>query len=136
MDTALAQSVSERPRWVELAKRATDGLEVALLWNRSSNRVKVAVSDERLCHYLDFEVAPADALSAFTTRSRTQPYSFEGRRTGETRNERPERGSTSAQCAPFAIATASRREWAPVARSTRRMWLRTVSWLRCSSSAI
>jgi len=65
MDTALAQSVSERPRWVELAKRATDGLEVALLWNRSSNRVKVAVSDERLCHYLDFEVAPADALSAF-----------------------------------------------------------------------
>jgi hypothetical protein len=40
------------------------------------------------------------------------------------------------QYAPFAIATASNREWAPVARSTRRMWLRTVSVLRCSSLAI
>ena len=51
--------------WVELAKRASDGLEVVLLWDRSSNRVKVAVSDERLCHHLDLEVARADALSAF-----------------------------------------------------------------------
>ncbi|MGH2797457.1 MAG: hypothetical protein ACRDM0_07230 [Thermoleophilaceae bacterium] len=51
--------------WVELAKRAADGLEVVLLWDRSSNRVKVAVRDERLCHHLDFEVARADALSAF-----------------------------------------------------------------------
>ena len=51
--------------WVELAKRASNGLEVVLLWNRSSNRVKVAVSDERLCHHLDVEVAQADTLSAF-----------------------------------------------------------------------
>jgi hypothetical protein len=51
--------------WIELAKRAADGLEVLLLWNRSSNRVKVAVSDERVCHYIDFDVARADALSAF-----------------------------------------------------------------------
>jgi hypothetical protein len=51
--------------WIELAKRVSSGLEVVLLWDRSSNRVKVAVSDERLCHYLDFEVARADALSAF-----------------------------------------------------------------------
>jgi len=51
--------------WVELAKRASNGLEVVLLWNPSSNRVKVAVSDERLCHHLDFEVARVDALSAF-----------------------------------------------------------------------
>jgi hypothetical protein len=65
MDTALAYSVRGNPRWVELAKRTADGLEVTLLWNRSSNRVKVAVSDERLCHHLDFEVARADALSAF-----------------------------------------------------------------------
>jgi hypothetical protein len=52
-------------QWVELAKRASNGLEVVLLWNRSSNRVKIAVSDERLCHYLDLEVARPDALSAF-----------------------------------------------------------------------
>jgi hypothetical protein len=51
--------------WVELARRASDGLEVLLLWDRSSNRVKVAVSDERLCHHLDLEVARPDALSAF-----------------------------------------------------------------------
>ena len=35
--------------WVELGKRAADGLEVRLLWNRSSNRVKVVVNDVRLC---------------------------------------------------------------------------------------
>jgi hypothetical protein len=51
--------------WIELAKRAADGLEVMLLWDRSSNLVKVAVSDGRLCHHLDFEVAGADALTAF-----------------------------------------------------------------------
>jgi hypothetical protein len=51
--------------WIELANRAADGLEVVLLWNRASNRVKVAVIDERLCHHLDFEVAGTDALSAF-----------------------------------------------------------------------
>jgi hypothetical protein len=57
---------TERPaQWLELAKRASDGLEVVLLWDRSSNRVKVAVSDQRLCHYLDLEVARPDALSAF-----------------------------------------------------------------------
>jgi hypothetical protein len=51
--------------WVELAKRAADGLEVVLLWDRSRNRVKVAVSDERLCHHLDLEVTGAEALGAF-----------------------------------------------------------------------
>jgi hypothetical protein len=64
MDTALAHSLKE-PRWVELARRDADGLEVVLLWNRSSNRVKVAVSDERVCHHLDLEVARRDALGAF-----------------------------------------------------------------------
>jgi hypothetical protein len=54
--------------WIELANRAADGLEVILLWNRASDRVKVAVIDERLCHHLDFEVAGADALSAFCHR--------------------------------------------------------------------
>jgi hypothetical protein len=58
-------STSGPASWVEVAKRAANGLEVVLLWNRSSNRVKVAVSDERLCHHLDFEVARAHALSVF-----------------------------------------------------------------------
>jgi hypothetical protein len=51
--------------WVELAKRAADGLEVVLLWDRSRHRVKVAVSDERLCDHPDVEVARADALGPF-----------------------------------------------------------------------
>jgi hypothetical protein len=51
--------------WVELARRASTGLEVALLWDRASDRVKVVVSDELLCHHLDFEVARANVLDAF-----------------------------------------------------------------------
>ena len=58
-------STSGAADWVELATRAADGLEVVLLWDRSRNRVKVAVSDERLCHHLDLEVTRADALGAF-----------------------------------------------------------------------
>jgi hypothetical protein len=51
--------------WIELAKRASNELQVVLLWDRSGNRVKVAVSDERLCYHVDLELARADALSAF-----------------------------------------------------------------------
>ena len=54
-DTALDKSTGGGVSWVELAKRAASGWEVVLLWNRSSNRVKVAVSDDRVCHHLDFE---------------------------------------------------------------------------------
>jgi hypothetical protein len=64
-DTALDRS-TVRAGWVELAKRTASGLEVALLWNRSSDRVKIAVSDGRVCHHLDFEVARAEALSSFS----------------------------------------------------------------------
>jgi hypothetical protein len=51
--------------WREFARRTGNGVEVALLWNQSLNRVKVAVSDERLCHHIDLEVTGVDALSAF-----------------------------------------------------------------------
>ena len=51
--------------WRELARRTGDGIEVALLWHKSRNLVKVVVSDARLCHHVDFEVVGADALSAF-----------------------------------------------------------------------
>ena len=51
--------------WRELARRTGNGVEVALLWNPSANRVKVAVSNAELCHHVDFEIAGADALSAF-----------------------------------------------------------------------
>jgi hypothetical protein len=51
--------------WRELAKRAGNGIEVALYWSSSTNRLKVAVSDNRLCHHLDFVVDDADAINAF-----------------------------------------------------------------------
>lgn len=58
-------TISGRGDWIELAKRAADGMEIALLWDRSRGQVKVAVSDERVCHYLDLDVARADVLRAF-----------------------------------------------------------------------
>jgi hypothetical protein len=51
--------------WRELARRTGNGVEVALLWNRAFNRVKVAVSDERLCHFVDLEIADDEAVGAF-----------------------------------------------------------------------
>ena len=51
--------------WRELAKRAGNGIEVALFWSSSTNRLKVAVSDDRLCHHLDFVVDDAEAINAF-----------------------------------------------------------------------
>jgi hypothetical protein len=48
-----------------MARRAGGGVEVALLWNESLNRVKVTVSDSRQCHYLELEVDQGDELHAF-----------------------------------------------------------------------
>ncbi|MGH3083158.1 MAG: hypothetical protein ACRDNP_03705 [Gaiellaceae bacterium] len=52
--------------WQELARRAGNGVEVVLLWNKSVDLVKVVVSDGRLCHHVDLEIAGADALRAFS----------------------------------------------------------------------
>ena len=54
--------------WLELARRAGNGVEVALLWNPSANCVKVVVSDPRLCHHVDLDVGGPDALIAFRER--------------------------------------------------------------------
>jgi hypothetical protein len=51
--------------WNELATRDTDGLVVSLLWNRTSNRVKVVLDDTRTHRRFAFAVAPACALDAF-----------------------------------------------------------------------
>jgi hypothetical protein len=58
-------TTAEPGSWIELGKRSADGHEVLLLWNRSKNRVKVAVSDGWICHHLDFELVQPDMLSAF-----------------------------------------------------------------------
>jgi hypothetical protein len=53
-------------RWRELARRTGSGVEVALLWNKSVDLVKVVVSDGQLCHHVDLEVSGADELRAFS----------------------------------------------------------------------
>ena len=57
-------STDQAVKWVELARRASDETKVVVLWDRSTNRVKVAVSDECICHHVDLEVVRPDALSA------------------------------------------------------------------------
>src|SRR4029453_10870165 len=52
-------------QWRELARRAGEGIEIALLWNGSLNCFKVTVSDRRLCRYLDLEVAGAESFPSF-----------------------------------------------------------------------
>ena len=44
-------------QWQVLARTQNDGAAAVLLWDGSSNRVRVALSDERLCHYVDFDVS-------------------------------------------------------------------------------
>ncbi len=51
--------------WTDLADRESDGLEVTLLWNEATGRVKIAVSDSRVDESFELQVAGADALAAF-----------------------------------------------------------------------
>jgi hypothetical protein len=51
--------------WKELAGRENEGLEISLLWNKSADRLKVAVADARLDEKFEFDVASPDALAAF-----------------------------------------------------------------------
>jgi hypothetical protein len=55
----------------ELDGRASDGMEVRLLWEPQANRVSVAVMDMRADGSFEFEVDPADALAAFH-----HPYAY------------------------------------------------------------
>ena len=59
--------------WRELAVRDGDGIEVRLLWSRSSDRVKVTVADAKFDEEFEIDVASADALVAFDHPSRTRP---------------------------------------------------------------
>jgi hypothetical protein len=49
----------------ELDHRTTDGIDVALFWNSQTNRVFVAVEDQRQRESFQVEVDPAEALDAF-----------------------------------------------------------------------
>ena len=49
----------------ELDRRANDGFDVRLLWTSQTNRVFVAVEDQRHGSCFELEVEAADALEAF-----------------------------------------------------------------------
>ena len=55
----------------ELAHRSTDGIEVALFWNKPSNRITIELADARIDERLEFEVANDKALDAFR-----HPYAY------------------------------------------------------------
>ena len=55
----------------ELDRRTNDGIDVRLLWNPQTDRVSVAIDDDRSGESFHFEVSAADALEAFR-----HPYAY------------------------------------------------------------
>jgi hypothetical protein len=49
----------------ELDRRTSDGIDVRLLWDAETDRVSLALSDERSGQSFTFEVDPSEALTAF-----------------------------------------------------------------------
>lgn len=58
----------------ELDHRVNDGLDVKLQWDPLTNRVSVAVEDERTGGFFELAVDPEDALIAFH-----HPYGYSSR---------------------------------------------------------
>lgn len=59
----------------ELDQRSNDGIDVSLLWNSLTNRVSVAVEDQRTGEFFELEVVDhEDALIAFY-----HPYAYASR---------------------------------------------------------
>ena len=63
--TTTTEAASAVDDWRELAQREGDGIEVRLLWSKSTDRVKVMVVDSKFDEEFVFDVAGADALAAF-----------------------------------------------------------------------
>jgi hypothetical protein len=55
----------------ELSRRASDGVEVALLWRRRDGSIRVAVEDSRSGDRFQVDVEPAKALDAYE-----HPYAY------------------------------------------------------------
>ena len=59
----------------ELDQRSNDGIDVSLRWNSLTNRVSVAVEDQRTGEFFELPVVdPQDALIAFH-----HPYAYANR---------------------------------------------------------
>jgi hypothetical protein len=62
----------------ELDHRHSEGIDVSLLWHARTNRVSIALTDERSGESLSFEIDPSEALSAFH-----HPYAYAARASEE-----------------------------------------------------
>jgi len=49
----------------ELDRRTSEGIDVRLLWNSHTDRVSIAVQDERSGESFELEIDSTDALAAF-----------------------------------------------------------------------
>lgn len=49
----------------ELAHRASDGIEILLLWHQRTDELRVSVSDERCGAYFELAAGPGQALDVF-----------------------------------------------------------------------
>jgi hypothetical protein len=58
----------------ELDFRASNGIEVSLLWSKPTNRVTVSVNDTNSGETFQVDVEPQDALDAFR-----HPYAYASR---------------------------------------------------------
>jgi hypothetical protein len=96
--------VSPAEPYRELAHRGSDGLEIVLLWHQRTDRLTVAVSDQRTGAYFELRAAPDEALDVFQhpyayaaargvsyTETKTSLHSGVGRRQGERFAEQLER---------------------------------------------
>ena len=63
--TTTTEAASAGNDWRELAQREGDGIEVRLLWSKSTDRVMVTVADSKFDEEFVIDVAGADALAAF-----------------------------------------------------------------------
>jgi hypothetical protein len=67
--TEISTSAADERR--ELAHRTGNGIEVTLLWTKSTNMVTIAVNDSHCAQALEFEVDADCALDAFN-----HPYAY------------------------------------------------------------
>lgn len=76
----MSATIVTTSRWVELADRAGDGLEVRLYWNDTDGRVKVTVTHLATDRVAQLDVAPTDAMEAFHHPFAYQRTSIDRRR--------------------------------------------------------
>lgn len=86
-----ANTAATTEDWIDLADRRNDGLEITLLWSRSTGRVKVTVDQAHTGRHGELEVPAADALVAFH-----HPFAY----TMSSRTRTAARRSTALELAP------------------------------------